>query len=232
MSLKVWLTVCLLLLIGGCAKLPGGGGGGSVVRIAFTMDVSGQLHTGLSGGGLPYVYIIALNLSTDEVPTTQGPIPVTVPAGNGRVAGEATHFVLWNPLASPQYQIYKFQDATMNQWVLTGTPVAYTPTAEGDRRLSFEIDLSQLVAAIDVPTIKSIQVNFLSMNHTNVSGGGRIWDALGDGSIPSQVNSPFTFRTNQAQLFNNLNQGSLEPTGDAIDPDLDISDWSVEVRLQ
>ena len=98
--------------------------------------------------------------------------------------------------------------------------------------MQFEIDLSQLVPALDVPNLKSVQVNYLTMNNTNTSGSGRIWDALGDANIPTQVNAPFTFRLNASRVFNNLNQGNIEPVGDSLDPDLDLSDWEVEVRIQ
>lgn len=228
--IALFVLICLV----GCAKFPENGSIGNTKRLVFRMQVDGQLRTGQGPGqsGLPYVYIIALNVSTEDTPTTTGPIPIVVPGGNGIVDGTVTHFILWNPLASPQFQIYKFRDATLNEWFQTGIPVNYTPTNEGDREMTFEIDLSQLVALADVPNQRSVQVNFLTMNNTNTSGGGRIWDALGDMRIPSQVNSPLTVRLNSSQIYNNQNQIISEPQGDTIDPDLDIVDWSVEVRIQ
>lgn len=223
-----------LALLTGCAKFPENGNVGSTKRLAFTMTVQGQLRTGQEPGGtgLPYVYIIAINLSEDEVPTTTGPIPIVVPSGNGIVAGEATHFILWNPLASPQYQIYEFRDETLNEYFQTGVPLIYNPTNVGDRTLEFEVDLAQLVPESEVDNYQSVQVNFLTMNNTNQSGGGRIWDALGDANIPNEINSPFTARLNSPQIYTNANQSNIEPQGDAADPDLDIVNWSLEVRLQ
>jgi len=228
------LLLALALIPAGCAKFPTGGVIPDNKRIVFNLTVDGQLRTGTGPGqsGLPYVYLIALNLSTEDNPTTTGPIPVVVPGGNGFVAGQATHFILWDPLASPQYQIFKFRDGTLNEWFQTGVPVVSTPTVEGDDQLNFQIDLSQLVSAADVPTIRSIQANFLTMNNRNVSGGGRNWDALGDSNLTTQINSPFTFRLNTSQTYNNSNQILREPVGDTLDPNLDISDWSIEVRLQ
>ncbi|MBX3113524.1 MAG: hypothetical protein KF836_03070 [Fimbriimonadaceae bacterium] len=232
--IRALLVGLMVLCVAGCAKFPSGGVIGDTKRLVFRMRVDGQLRTGQGAGqsGLPYVYIIALNVSTEDTPTTTGPIPIVVPGGNGMVDGTVTHFILWNPLASPQFQIYKFRDATLNEWFQTGIPVNYTPTNEGDREFTFEIDLSQLVAAVDVPNQQSVQVNFLTMNNTNTSGGGRIWDALGNANIPSQVNSPLTVRLNSSQIYNNQNQIITEPQGDTVDPDLDIVDWSVEVRIQ
>ncbi|QYK52607.1 MAG: hypothetical protein KF824_10115 [Fimbriimonadaceae bacterium] len=232
--IRAGLVGLIILCVAGCAKFPTGGVIGDTKRLVFRMRVDGQLRTGQGSGqsGLPYVYIIALNVSTEDTPTTTGPIPIVVPGGNGMVDGTVTHFILWNPLASPQFQIYKFRDATLNEWFQTGIPVNYTPTNEGDREFTFEIDLSQLVALADVPNQRSVQVNFLTMNNTNTSGGGRIWDALGNANIPSQVNSPLTVRLNSSQIYNNQNQIITEPQGDTVDPDLDIVDWSVEVRIQ
>ncbi len=228
-----WIfAVLFALATAGCAKYPSNTAGLGT-RLLFTMTVDGHFHTGLGPGenGLPYVYIIALKLNTDENPTTDGPWPVVSPGGNGFVAGGCTHYILWNPLASPQYQIWQFNDTTLNQSFFVGTPVNYQTLGQTDRTMSFEINLSQLVPAAQVDSIKSVQVNFLSMNNTNVSGGGRVWDALGDSTITTQVNSPFLVRLRANQTFTNANQGSVEPRGDCPDPDLDITDWSVEVRL-
>lgn len=223
----------LLAVLAGCARFPSSASSDFTKRLVFTMQVDGAIRTGLEqgGNGLPYVYVIAIRLSTDPNPQDQGPIPVVVPGGNGIVAGNATHFILWNPLASPQFQIMQFEDATLNEWFQTGVPINFMNVTPGDDTLTFEIDLSQLVPAADVPTIQSIQVNFLTMNNTNTSGGGRIWDALGDSTSPSEINSYFTFQPVSAITYTNVNTGSVEPQGDVVDPDLDIIDWSIEVRL-
>lgn len=234
MKWKLLLVVLLGVFVVGCAKYPSTGNSSFTKRLLFTMTVDGQIRSGQGSGqlGLPYVYIVALRLSTDPAPTDQGPIPVVVPSGNGFVAGNATHYILWNPLASPQYQIWQFRDSTLNESFQVGVPVNNRPFQEGDRTLEFEIDMSQLVPAADVDSIQSVQVNFLTMNNTNTSGSGRIWDALGDSRIPTQINSYFTIQPRSSQILNNNNQGQIEPRGDTLDPDLDIVDWSIEVRLQ
>lgn len=231
---RLALAVLIVLILAGCAKFPGGGTLVDTKRLRFSATVQGSLRTGLEqgGSGLPYVYVVALNLSTEDVPTTTGPIPIVVPSGNGIVAGEATHFILWNPLSSPQYQIFRFRDQTLTEYFQTGVPIVSTPTNVGDRTLEFEIDLSQLVPANEVDNYRSVQVNVLTMNNTNTSGGGRLWDALGDGRISTEINAPFTFRLNTAQTYTNANQGNFEPSGDTPDPDLDLVDWTIEVRLQ
>ncbi len=232
MRFRTVVALVAALALGGCAKYPAQGGV-PTKRLVFHMRVDGKLRSGLNPGesGLPYVYIVALRLSTDENPTDSGPIPVVTPGGNGFVAGNCTHYILWNPLASPAFQIWQFKDAAMNQSVQTGVPINYVTVDPGGRDLTFEVDLSQLVPADQVDTIQSVQVNFLTMNNTSTSGGGRIWDALGDGRNPSEVNSFITVRLRNSQTYDNVRSGYIEPTGDAADPDLDIADWSVEVRV-
>ncbi len=227
------LILGLLLAGAGCAKFPAVTDSDFTKRLLFTMQVDGKLRTGLGAGegGLPYVYINALRVSTEISPTDDGPIPITIPGGNGFVAGNATHFILWDPLSSPQFQIWQFLDENLETYNQTGVPLDFLPIQDGDDTLAFEIDLSQLVPAIDVDTIQSIQVNFLTMNNRNVSGGGRLWDALGDGRIPNEVNSYFTFQPSFSTTYSNASIGNLEPSEDVVDPDLDIIDWSIEVRL-
>ena len=199
----------------GCAKFPTVASSDFTKRLVFTMTVDTQLRTGLEegGSGLPYVYIIALRLSTDANPIDDGPLPVVVPGGNGFVAGNATHYILWNPLASPSYQIWQFQDATLEISFQTGVPISSLPISQGDRTLQFEIDLGQLVLPADVDLYKSVQVNFLTMNSTATSGGGRLWDALGDGRIPTEINNYFLLPLNSADTYSNTNTGSNEPLG-------------------
>lgn len=229
-----FVALCLVALVfGGCARFPDGGGEGLTTRLIFTMEVDGVLRTGSEpgSGGAPYVYIIALRLSKEINPTDEGPIPVVVPSGNGFVAGNATHFIIWNPLASPSYQIWRFLDEELNDYVQIGVPINFVPVQTAGNRLEFEVDLSQLVPVSEVPEYRSVQVNFLTMNNTNTSGGGRLWDALGDSADPSQINSFFTVPLTFSQLYDNARAGGIEPQGDVIDPDLDIIDWSIEVRL-
>ena len=230
---RLVVLLALVALCLGCAKFPKAPSSDFTKRLVFTMTVDSQLRTGLEegGSGLPYVYIIALRLSTDASPIDDGPLPVVVPGGNGFVAGNATHYILWNPLASPSYQIWQFQDATLNEFFQTGVPISFLPIEQGDKTLQFEIDLGQLVPPADVDTYLSVQVNFLTMNNTNISGGGRLWDSLGDGRISTEINRFFLFQLNSANTYSNATDGDIEPQGDVVDPDLDIVDWSIEVRL-
>jgi hypothetical protein len=226
------------ILTAGCARFPDNPGGTGSHRLLVEIQLAENARTGSEGGGsgLPYVYVFAFRLSQDASPTTGGPIPVVTPGGNGFVAGNATHYVLWNPLAATEYQIFRFLDPDLNTWVQTGVPLASNSALAGSRRLGFEVDLSQLPlfdgagAQINPDSVLSVQMNLLTMNNTNISGGGRIWDALGNGAIPSEINRWFTFNPQVSRIYTNATEGSLEVSGDAADPSLDITDWRLEVR--
>lgn len=223
-----WVAVAALgLVAAGCAKFPATGPGTQTKRLVFRMTVAGQLRDG-------YVYIIALRPSQDLNPTTQGPIPVIAPPwGNGFVAGNATAFVRWDRLQSPQYNLYAFRDVNLNEWFLRGAPLNYVDVGADGRTLQFEIDLSQIAGSdAEALLFKSIQVNFLTMDRVPQGGAGgtKSWDALGNGSVPSEINSFVTIPLLTSGIYDNARFFGLEPSGDNPDPDLDITDWSVEVR--
>lgn len=217
------------LLTSGCAKFPANGVATSARRVIFTMTVAGQINPN-------YVYIVAMHASEDPNPTTQGPIPIiSQPWGNGFVAGTAELYVRWDPLTSPNYLIYRFQDTNMTQSVQVGAPINSTPVTSGSNTISFELDLNQIASSTAVaPLLQSLQVNFLTMNRVpqGNDSGGKTYDALGNTQDPTQINDYVLIPLNRSATFNNSTFNNLEPTGDCPDPNLDISNWSVQVITQ
>lgn len=223
------------LAIAGCAKYPDVPDAAST-RLIFTMTVSGAIRTGqeVGGNGIPYIYMVAMRTSTDAVPTTGGPVPVIAPPwGNGYVAGNSTHFVWWDPTATSDYLLYKFLDIQLNNRIIVGVPVSVENVGVGSRRIRFEILLTQLVDdPLDADLLQSMQVNFLTMDRIPQTGTNKEWDALGNNSIPSEINSFIRIPLDINGIYNNQTANQLEPQGDQPNPDLDISDWSVEVRIE
>lgn len=213
----------------GCAKFPANGAATSTKRVIFTMTVAGQINPN-------YVYIVAMHASQDANPTTQGPIPIiSQPWGNGFVAGTAELYVRWDPLTSPNYIIYRFQDANMTQPVQVGTPINVTPVTSGSKTIQFELDINQIASSTAIaPLLQSLQVNFLTMDRVPQGNdpGSKTYDALGNTQDPTQINDYVVIPLNRSAVYNNTTFNNLEPTGDCPDPNLDISNWSVEVRLQ
>lgn len=234
------LVLVLFLAICGCAKFPSTGGGNGSTRIIVTMWVAGKIRTGTesTSGGLPYVYMVGINPNTEENPTIQGPIPVIAPPwGNGFIAGHCQYFMWWNPQASPKYGLYKFQDSLLNQFLLIGTPVISENIVEGVNKIRFEFDLTQLIPdPIEAATIKSLQMNFFTMDRIPQVGTEKFWDANGDArsGLAQDINLPILVSLRTSATYNNNRAFIKEPANDvtgANDPDLDIIDWSIEVRL-
>ncbi len=232
--LALGLLLVAFMLIG-CAKFPDTPGD-RVTRLIFSMTMNGPVRTGQEpgGSGIPYVYMVAMRTSTEENPITQGPIPVIGPPwGNGYVAGNATHFVWWDPTAANDYLLYRFLDTELNNRVVIGVPVASENVVVGSNRIRFELLLTQLVeVATDADLLQSLQVNFLTMDRIPQTGTQKEWDALGNGAIPSQINEFVRIPLGRNGIYNNLTTANLEPAGDQPNPELDIVDWSVEVRLE
>lgn len=224
--MKRLLLLLSIMLLANCAKFPSE----SVVsfkRLTFTMTVAGQINPN-------YIYIFALRPTNVLNPTDQGPLPVIAPPwGNGLMAGNCAYFVQWSPTTSPAYTLYQFKDSTLQQFFPIGIPVTYTDVpSTGGSTLSFELDLSQIAPTADLASqYQSIQINYLTMDRApQGTTGTKVWDALGNGNDPSQVNTYITVPLNVNGLYNNTRYNGLEPKGDCPDPDLDITDFSVEVR--
>lgn len=224
------------VLLGGCAKFPAAGQAGSA-RVRFTFDVSSTIRTGSepTSGGIPYVYLIALKFSNSDNPTDIGPVPVVAPPwGNGFVAGRATHYVLWDPTAANPYTVYKFVDPTdLTTWFPIGVPILSTPVNQGSRRIDFELDMTQLFPVqTERDALRSVTFNILTMDRVPQSGTSKLWEGLGDGRIPSSINDYLVLSLKQNGDYDNTRLGLIEPSGDVADPQLDVVDWRVQVRLQ
>ena len=231
-----WLRLLPLLALMGCAKFPDVRPGASV-RLVFTLTVDGTIRTGQGAGGtgVPYIYMVALRFSDQENPTTDGPVPVVAPPwGNGFVAGQATHFVWWDPTASNEYLIYRFNnETTLTEWFPIGVPIVSDPVNTGSNRIRFEINLAQLYPTeTERNALRSVQVNFLTMDRIPQTGTQKEWDALGNSLDIGSLNDAITIPLRQSAIYDNQRSGDLEPTDDQPNPELDISDWRVEVRLQ
>jgi hypothetical protein len=217
--------------LSGCAKYPAGGIGAASKQLVISMTVAGQINSN-------YVYMVALNPSTDLNPVGQGPIPIIGPPwGNGFVAGGCTYFVRWDPLQSPAYGVFTFADpTTQNNYYQVAIPVSYVDVTTGGKKLTFTLNLSQIAPSVAAANAyQSLQVNFLTMDRIpqGTVGGSKNWDALGDGRTASGVNTWITIPLNTTGTYDNNRYNGLEPSGDVVsdgDPDLDISDFSVTVQ--
>ncbi len=229
-----YLALLLPVLAAGCAKFPDNPVGNNT-RLIITMRVAGRIRNGTApgDGGVPYHYFVAFNPSQDLFPTTTGPEPVIAPPwGNGFVAGGVTHYVYYNLSQAAPYTVNKFISQDLHDFVTTGIPITYTDPGQTGDTISFEIDLSQITpTGIDPSTLQSVQINFLTeTNPPYQQPANKVWDALGDSTLPSEINEYVRIPLNISRTYTNADYQNVEVTGDTPDPDLDIVDWSVEVR--
>ena len=250
------LALAAFLLAGvGCAKFPNDGGLGNFTKITFRIKVAGNINTTQDDTPFTnYVYLVAIRtLTSEEVPNTGAPVPVIGSnTPNGFVAGSPTHFVQFasdNPQRAYPFTLYKFNpgptagepDNPVNlaSWFdTTSTRGAITNFQRLDsdpRTLQFELYVNQLVDADSAAsTIKKLQINLLTMNRLATGGsGGRLWDALGNATIPSEVSTTITVDLRSSTTVDNRFETEPSTTSDVSggnDPDLDIRDFSVTVQ--
>lgn len=229
---RLVVAVSLAFMCAGCAKFPVGPSTQNV-HLIFKMTVAGHIKDGSQAGESPYIYMVAVNPSVQLFPTATGPLPVvTPPWGNGFVAGNATHFIQYALGQLGAYTVYVFTTPDLQQFGPTGVPISSTSPG-GGRTIEFEIDLSQITpTGVVTADIQSVQVNFLTMNRRPQGSdtGAKLWDALGDGHDPNSVNDYVRIPLTSSRIWTNTDFSDVEVTGDVPDPDLDITDWSVEVR--
>jgi hypothetical protein len=126
----------------------------------------------------------------------------------------------------------KFTDLNLLDFFQIGVPVNVVDVNPGDRSIRFELDLTQ-IAPVDTADFQSLQVNFLTMNRVPSGiSGSKDWDALGDGRLSSEINEYITIPLRTSGIYDNARYAGLEPSNDAPDPDLELTDFRVEVRLQ
>lgn len=234
-------AAALFLLPTGCAKSPAGTGNGTGTQLIISMTVAGRVRP-------DYFYFVLFN-NANDTNGTNGPIPVvTTPWGNGFAAGRTaegglTHYVQIDS-SQPQngygvYAIVPGSNLRTSQYL--GAPLQ---TTTGSNTIQFRIPLSQLgTTAVPDGSIQNLQINFLATNIIPLNpeySGTKFFDALGDANQPGGVNNYITISTAQSGIYDNSTK-NIEPGRDVTEagngvfkhidnPDLDITDFRVEVR--
>lgn len=240
LAIPVALFVPPLLAGAGCARAPGGSASSVGSQIIVSMTVAGRIRP-------DYSYFVLFN-TTNSPTTSTGPIPVVAaPWGNGFAAGQFTQFVRYDATqGSAGYGVYSVVPNTnLRSFQFLGTPIQSTPVSDAGQTIQFKIPLAQLAtSSISADQIRNLQINFIATNSIPAdanSSATKLFDALGDARQTGGVNDPITIATLQSHLYQNSDSISPEPSGDvtqagngvfqtATDPDLDIVNWTVEVR--
>jgi len=248
----IGLAGLAILAGGGCAKFPDGGGVGEFTRVSFRFRVSGAINDAVDTTPLSqYVYIVAVRaLDTEDVPNVGAPAPVIGDnSPNGFVAGSPTHFVVYDSTrAARPFILNKFNPGptagdpdnpiNLGSWFDTSATrrpiINFTsPVNGGDpKELKFDLFVDQLVDSDNLaPNLKKLQVNILAMNVKSTSSARRSWDALGNSLSPTEIVTTLTVDLRFNQIINNAS--GIEPENDTVgfvDPDVDISDFTIEVQ--
>jgi len=252
--LAPFVLLPLLALSLSCARIPPGPQQtGRLLRVTF--NVRGPIAT---GGVNPNRYFVLINRVDN--PAEAGPVPiVTRPWGNGFAAPSQigsqgfVGFVLYDAFQGiGGYGLYSLQVPGTStllkpdslgfaafEGLFIGVPTNYVTPQAGESQLNFQIDLNQL----PFPDKQYLQINILATNAIpqGADDTPKRWDALGDGtnSEPGSLNSWITIDTTQSTIRTNT-ETRLEP--DAVDvrdrdlpglvnqPDIDITDWRIELR--
>ncbi|MEN6370392.1 MAG: hypothetical protein ABFD64_00105 [Armatimonadota bacterium] len=214
------MIALLSSLIAGCAKSPEGVVS-SGTRLIITMTVAGEINPN-------YHYYVAFDTTGTSTP---GPLPVVAPPwGNGWGTGNITHYVVYDAL-QPQggYGVYRIPSGTdLLGSVYVGPPVSVSIPPSGSNKLQFTVDLSQL-ASTEIPAdnIDVININFITTDKIPLDPNTPVqkyYDGLGQTG-----NNFIQISVNTNQTYSN-STADIEDKGDVPLPDLDITDWSVEVQ--
>ncbi|HSI72051.1 MAG TPA: hypothetical protein VK934_02645 [Fimbriimonas sp.] len=258
--MKRFALLVAAIVSASCAKFPDTGPGSQFTRVTFRMKVAGKINTAQDDDFPYYVYDIAIRATPEINPEDRfAPVPVVAEGSpNGRMAGSPTHFVEFdtlNPQSADPFVLYRF--ATQAEVPNPSDPTnpinlnSYTRSTRGrivnfqdldadPSVLQFDIFVNQLADTDDASKLlNSLQVNFLTMSRTALGGGTgtRAIDSIGDNRVPSDFNRYIRVDLRQDGVTNNTTgiTTNIEPSGDVYpngitDPDLDIIDWSIEVR--
>lgn len=217
-----------IVLLAGCARFPETPAERGVRRLVIEMQVAGQIRP-------EYHYFVVFNLSNDATGNA-GPLPVIAPPwGSGFAGGAYTHYVRYASfLPQGGYALYRVEPGTENQpppHIYLGTPLRADTVEANSNRLRFEVDLIQLIPnEREARAMRHIQLNFITTDIIPTDPNAPVrktGDSLGDERIGDY--RYLNLRIDQDRIFQN-SETNLEPANDAVDPDLDIVSWRVEVR--
>ena len=231
-------------LADGCAITPSGVNNASTKQIICTMDVAGVINPN-------DFYFVVFN-NANDTSGAAGPDPPQAPdwGGNGFVTGSATsymefHLGIGGTTGYGFGNISTLAAGNLQAFAPSTPPISYET---GSSELQFRIPLSYLATStIPTASITSIQINFINTNQTPTTAivTPKLFDALGNTLV--NINEPITIPTQQDGTYSNstfpglstepssqdvastLGTGTPTATSDSDAPNLDITNWTVQI---
>jgi hypothetical protein len=207
-------------LITGCARTPAGASAQSNRQLIVQFSVRGIIDPSKH-------YFFAIDATGD---TSQGPVPVVAPPwGNGWGAERITQYVQIDNVQPGYYGVYQFNpNSNLLSSTYLGRPIAES-AIQGGNSVAFSLPLDQITAP-DGSAPTQINFNIITTDRIPVDPNDRA-SKLVDG-LGSTGNDYVTINLQSSRIYQNSDAIEPESIGDVSDPDLDISDWQVEVRTQ
>lgn len=254
-ALSLLALICLVPLLS-CARYPADGGtGAGGKRLVVSLTVRGRIR---QDAYHYFVLINQTDDQNDPGPVPVVDIPwgngFAAPARPKNNAGADAQgfnaFVSYDPVyrqgsqaTGGNYGLWRVNGPAIfsTNFEPLGLPDVYAPVGENDTVISFQLSLARLKRDASAPDPQYIQINLLATNNLprndDDPGVFKLWDALGDGRDTGTINTWLTIPLGQDSVRTNR-ETNLEPSGDvreklgagADDPDLDIVDWTVEIR--
>jgi hypothetical protein len=209
-----------LLAVGttGCARTPAGAASQSRRQLLVQFTVRGLINPARH-------YFFAIDTTGDS---SQGPIPAVAPPwGNGWGAGRIIYYVQIDGAQPGFYGVYRFDpNSNLLAPIYLGRPISTGPV-QGTSTASFSLGLDSLATPTGAAP-SQINFNIIATDRIPVDPNDRtpkLTDALGQSG-----NSYVTINSLTDRIYRNADSIEPETSGDVADPDLDITDWQVEVR--
>ncbi|HEX2999918.1 MAG TPA: hypothetical protein VHR86_06755 [Armatimonadota bacterium] len=219
MPRSVLPVLALLPLLAGCARVPALAPVEQIKhRLTVDFTVAGHINP-------LYYYFIAIDAQGDP---SLGPLPVvSSPWGNGWGTGNITHYVLYHQGVFTVNQVRANTNLLLSDQI--GIPFE-TNQPEGGNLMHVVLDLDTIAT-----NLTRINLNLITTDHIDVEPNyqsTKPYDALG-----MTGNSFLNLPVNVSNIFTNSQSLDPETAGD-LPPqsssetrnDLDLTDWTIDVR--
>jgi len=210
------LLLCLLAAAAGCARMPSNGGGPNaptrqlIIHFTLAAPVDPSLY-----------YFIAIDTNGNP---NDGPVPI-VANPSAPIPATGVPLIISNSDQPPPFYLQYSRSAfAQYQYPNYIGPPYYGGLSQDGRTVAVILDLDQIST-----TVSQIEVNIITADRLlppDSSFLGLNYDGLG----PSG-NSYVIIPVNVSGTYDNAGAISPELEGDTTVAALDITDWSIEVRL-